>query len=53
MKKRPMWALLLADMIVGFVQGFVLAHGVEANNVPAALTTAFWMWLGFVVPMEV
>lgn len=42
------------ELILGLVQSYVLAHAdIAPGNIADALSTAFWLWLGFIVPIEV
>lgn len=54
LKKKPMWVPLVVDFAMGIVRGYILAHaGIAEGSIFDALTTAAWLWLGFIVPMEV
>lgn len=58
-KQKEMGSLYFLSFIGSLVMAYVLAHsyvfageymGVEGTQ--AALTTAFWSWLGFVAPVQ-
>jgi hypothetical protein len=54
LEKRPMWVPMVMDFVLGMTQSFVLMHGLEMNgDIAAAIKIAFWLWVGFVVPIEV
>lgn len=56
-KKDPyLWVRFLVYMVGQFVMAFVLAHFLiftNAVNYGEALTTAFWLWLGFIAPITI
>lgn len=56
MKKKGMPKQTWALMIVGtLVTSYVLAHFVDyldAINIAGALQAAFWLWLGFIAPVQ-
>lgn len=45
----------LATLVMGYMLAHVMALSISYFNYPvlqAGLTTAFWMWLGFVAPVQ-
>ncbi len=53
--QKKMWQLYLAQFVMLVVELYVLAHYVTAVSplpgVVGGLTTAFWIWIGFMVPI--
>lgn len=45
-----MWQYYIAQFLLAFLEAYILAHFVAAWDTVSGVTTAFWMWLGFVIP---
>ena len=55
MKNKGMGKTYVIMVVGTLVTSYVLAHFVDyldAANVAGALTAAFWIWLGFVAPVQ-
>lgn len=54
-KKKGMGKTYFAALIFSFITSYVLAHFVEyttARSIADGALLGFWLWLGFVVPMQ-
>ena len=55
-KDSNMWLRFLVYFIGQFIMAFVLAHFIiftNSMNYVEGLTTAFWLWLGFIAPITI
>lgn len=53
-KKRGMWKLYLGQFVFSIISAYILAHFISLQGITdlnGAGALAFWIWLGFIVPI--
>ena len=54
-KKKGMFKSYIAMFVIALISNYILSHFInylQANTVSLSLQTAFWLWLGFIVPIS-